>query len=441
MSPFLRVINRSAARTLRGCPGAHARAGHQQPFGLAVLLVARGAALTANRMLLVVLPAMVLAVTGSVVQTGLITLCQVLPWVVMQVLSGPLLDRVAPQRIGACGDLLSATVMVVLAVTGLPPLWLLAVLMAAVGAADGPATAAKTVLLRPVAEDTGIALIRATGWTTAVERSAGLGPYLGGLAYTRCGLTVTLLLVATLFALGSLASATISTPVRHEPATGTYRQQFATGVRFLHADRSLAALMIMFAVTNMLDRALFGGLLPVWASRGGHDTETTGLAISAFAGTAAVTAALMGWRGDRLDSHRRGIYLAGMSIAGVSRFAVIALNAPPTLVLIVWAVAGLGSGAGNPVIEAIQCDRIPEHLQGRIRTQIIAGAWTGIPFGGLAAAALLTLGLPAALWLCATAYLAAVAYPGWRVTWHTTPTTRSRPAPVPATSIVAGESA
>lgn len=400
-------------------------------FGpLTGLLLAQGSALTANRILLVTLPWLVLTSTGSPTETGLVATCQVVPFVIVQALSGPLLDRVSARHVSAAGDFVSAAAITVLVVADTPPLWLVAAIAVAVGAADGPANAAKTVLVPAATRAAGQPLERGTGITTAVERAAtAAGPALGGLLISTQGVDGALRVAAILFTLASLTGLGITAHRRRQAATGGYVQQLREGADFLHADTSLRAIVAMIVASNFLDQAFLTVLLPVWARDHGLGAELVGLAISAFATASVGTALVTAWIGDRLP--RKHTYVIGFTISGVSRLVVLACGAPAPVVLAVFAVAGLGSGLVNPIISALTYERVPVALHGRVNTLITAWAWSGIPFGGLAGAALLSAaGLTASLWCCSLAYLVTVLRPGWRVQWHRQPD-RSRPAPAP----------
>jgi MFS family permease len=385
---------------------------------LAGLLVAQGGALTANRILLVTLPWLVLTSTGSPTRTGLIATCQVLPFIVVQALSGPLLDRVSARRVSATGDIVSAAAILVLTVPGTPPLWLIGVIAALVGAADGPANAAKAVLVPVATAAAGQPLERGTGVTTAVERGAtAAGPALAGVLIATHGVGTSLRLAAGLLVLAALACTLITGHRRQPDRGGDYLQRLREGADFLHADMSLRAIVAMIVASNFLDQAFLSVLLPVWARDHGYGAELVGLAISAFATAAVGTALIFAWIGNRLP--RRHTYLAGFTISGVSRLVVLACGAPAEVVLAVFAIAGLGSGLVNPIISALTYERVPVALHGRVNSLITAWAWSGIPFGGLAGAALLSAtGVTASLWFCSAAYLMAVLRPGWRVTWH-----------------------
>ncbi|MGX6601708.1 MFS transporter [Micromonosporaceae bacterium Da 78-11] len=392
---------------------------------LAAVLSAQGCTLTANRMGLVAIPWLMLSSTGSHTTAGLMTLCQALPYALVQVIAGPLIDRLGPRRISLTGDAVSATAMLIMAATAAPPQWLIMTCLACIGAADGPAVAAKTALLPRVTAAAGQPITRGTALATLIERAAtSAGPLICGLIIAEVG-TGTLWVMASLFAAGSAISAAnhqclrqprqVTAAVAHD---GTYRQQLRAGTRFLRHDASLRAIVIMYVITNFLDSALLVMLVPVWAQTHGYSAALVGLLSGAFGVCAVLTAGLAAWIGPRLP--RRAVYLIAIIISGVSRYIVLAVDASPAVVIAVFAVAGLGSGAACPIIQAVELERIPEHLRGRVQTLIAAWAWAGIPAGGLAAAGLLTLGLPTALWICGIAYLAAVIYPVQRVTWQPT---------------------
>ncbi|GLY02683.1 MULTISPECIES: MFS transporter [Actinoplanes] len=383
---------------------------------LVAVLGAQACALSAARMLLIAVPWLVLTSTGSPAQTGLVALCQTLPYVGMQIATGPLMDRIGPRRVAIAGDMISAVAMVLLAAAGSAPMWMLMVVMAIVGSADGPANAAKSILLPTATAAAGQPLERGTGLATAVERAATAGgPALAGLLIASYGAPHTLWLTAALLASASLISSMIRTDPAPPESDGNYFQRLRQGAAHLHQERSLRALTVMFVITNFLDQAFLTILLPVWAHSRGHSPAYAGLAIGVFAAAAVLTALITAGIGDRLN--RRAVYLTGFLVAGVSRFVALALDLPPEQVLLVFAIAGLGSGAANPIIEAVQFERIPPGLRGRVRTLITAYAWAGIPVGGIAGAALLAAGLTAALTICGAVYFVAVAYPGKGVRW------------------------
>ena len=81
-------------------------------------------------------------------------------------------------------------------------------------------------------------------------------------------------------------------------------------------------------------------------------------------------------------------------------------------VLAVCLLAGFGAGGINPVLGAVQFERIPTHLQARVLGVVGALAWAGIPLGALLGGlAVGTIGLRPALWAAAGVYLVATLAP------------------------------
>ena len=394
--------------------------------GLVSVLAAQAASWSAARMLLVAVPWLVMTHTGDIAVTGAVAACQTVPYALGQYLTGPLLDRAGPRWISVGGDLISAAAIAVLAAAPAQPIWLVMAVMGVVGSADGPAVAAKTAMLPLVTADAGQPITRGTGWATALERAATMiGPALAGILVDSHGHRA-LWAVTALLAAAAIAGTLARTKQVPEPDDGTYLQRLHAGNAFLSQNRSLRALVLMFVVTNFCDQILLVTLLPYWAHTQQYGAVILGAAMSLFAAAAVVTALLSAWLGDRIP--RRRAYLAGAILSGPTRFFVLALGLPAPAVIGVFAIAGLGSGIMNPIVEATQIEAIPAALRGRVRASIYAWAWSGIPaaslltaIGGAAVTTLLTTALPATLWICGTVYLAAGIYPGIKVRWRPAP--------------------
>jgi MFS family permease len=387
------------------------------------VLSAEAASLTANRMLAIAVPWFVLTTTGSVAKTGLVAFCQITPFVIVQALAGPLIDRVGPRRVSIGGDVVSlaaATVIPVLYAADALPLWALMALMAVLGAGEGPATAAKSVFIPSVTRAAGVPIERGTGLTAAVERTATVvGPAAAGVIVSAFGGARAFWLAAVLIALAAAITIVMLVDPEPDPRPTTvdgYFGRLREGAQFLRQERLLRAIVGMVVVTNLLDQATIAVLMPVWARSSGHGVGAVGLLVSVFGATSIVSALVAARYGDRLP--RRAAYLIGFMIGGVPRFVVMALGAPLWMVMATFAVGGLFSGVINPIIGAVQFERIPAGLLGRVRTLVTSLAWSGIPFGGLFGAATIALaGITGALWIVGACYLAAVLLPGLRPEW------------------------
>lgn len=105
-------------------------------------------------------------------------------------------------------------------------------------------------------------------------------------------------------------------------------------------------------------------------------------------------------------------------LIGGPRFAVLGLGAPLWAVLAVVFVGGIGSGTINPILGAVEIERIPERLRARVLSLMNSCAWTLIPFGGLVGGLLSDhLGVSVALLVCGAVYTVATTVPAFRPEW------------------------
>lgn len=409
--------------------------------GLVGVLAAQGSAWTGARLTAIALPWFVLTSTGSTAQTGAVVFAQLAPYVVAQALAGPLIDRLGPRRISITGDLLATGALALvplLHLAGALPLWLLIGLVGLFGAADGPANAAKSVFLPQVTRAAGVPLERGTGIAGALERLAStLGPAAGGLAVAAFGGVLALWITAALVASGSVIIALTTPRDRHPPdnlPSAGYLRQFREGASFLRRDRLLRAITGMVLVTNLLDTALFSVLLPAWAWHSGHGPVAVGLlaAVSSAASIgASVLAAIIAHR-----LPRRVVYLVGFLVAGAPKFVVLALSPPLWWVIVVFALGGFAAGFLNPILNAVQFERIPAALLGRVRTLSVAIMWSGMPFGGVLAGGLISLaGLAPALLVLGGCYLVATMVPALQRSFAQLSRPRPHGADVPTRSV------
>src|SRR6476469_8672940 len=128
------------------------------------------------------IPWLVLVTTGSATKMGLVAGAEMLPYVLSGVLAAPLADRLGVRRATIVVDAGSALAMAGIAAA--PRLgfgWLL-VLVAVAGATRGLGDRVKHVMLRPLAEEAGIKVIRVTSAYEGFSRTAMLvGSAAGGL--------------------------------------------------------------------------------------------------------------------------------------------------------------------------------------------------------------------------------------------------------------------
>ncbi|MFJ2781399.1 MULTISPECIES: MFS transporter [unclassified Kitasatospora] len=412
---------------------------------LAGVLAATAVSLTGTRVSAIALPWFVLATTGSATMTGLVAFVEMTPYVLVKAFTGPLIDRLGPRVVSWTTDAVSAVaagLVPLLHGLGVLPFWLLLIMVAVVGAARGPGDLAKEVMVPEAADRARVPLERATGLSGVTERLAStVGPAVGGGLVALLGPMAGLAVNAAAFALGSLVIALAlprgmgrAVAAAQPAAEGTkaqderealgepgeqagYWRMFREGFTFLRGEPLLLTVIVMLAVTNLLDAGFMTVLVPVWARESGGGPAAIGLTGSAW-GIAAVTGSLIAAAvAHRLP--RRAVFFAGFLLCGAPRFLVLALDAPMWAVLAVFAVGGFGSGFLNPILGAVLFERVPRRLLGRVRALGDSLAWAGIPLGGLlAGSAVAFAGLIPVLFVSGGLYFATTMLAGLRPEWR-----------------------
>ncbi len=301
----------------------------------------------------------------------------------------------------------------------------LVALIAVAGAVRGVADCANSVLVPGTAGLAGMPLERATGlFSTANNVGLLIGmPVAAALAAAFGSPTVVLIDGLSFAAAVPLIALLVpkSAQPRHDadrPLTVRgYGADLREGLAFIRGDRLLLAIVTMVACTNLIEQGLAVVLLPVWVRDHLGGPGGFGLLVAAM-GAGAVVGALGGsWLGPRLPRWRT--YSWGFLLGGACRYVVLALCVTLPAPVVVFALAGVAGGTINPILGAVQYERIPPRLQARVLGAVKASAWLGIPFGSLLAGlAVDGVGLRPTLWTAGSliflATLAPFVFPAWR---------------------------
>jgi predicted MFS family arabinose efflux permease len=275
---------------------------------------------------------------------------------------------------------------------------------------------------------------RATGLAAAVERSAStLGAAFAGGLVAAIGPANALVIDAASFGVSAVVLFTVTRGLpRHLGAAaaeqqqpqdaergrvGGYLAELREGWDFLRRDPVLVGICAMVAVTNLLDQAYAGLLVPVWGKHSGYGVGAVGLLFAVFSAASILGAVCASAWGARLPRFRT--YLLAFLVAGAPRFVVLALDSPLWSVLAVGVASGFASGFINPVLGAVTFERIPAPMMGRVSSLNSALCWSLIPFGGVVGGALVaSYGLSPALLVVGAAYFAATMLPALQPRWR-----------------------
>lgn len=357
----------------------------------------------------IAVPWFVLQTTGSAARAGLTAAMSYFPTVVASLFGGVLVDRAGFKRASVVADFASGVTVALIpllsSTTGLE-FWQLLVLVFLGSLLDAPGTIAREALIPRLAAGVGMPLERATSAIQVIERmSRVVGAPLAGLLIAVAGAPAALWIdAATFFVSGAVVAMFVPDQRTESRPAGRYRTEFADGMRFLWRDRVIRWVALTVMITNLLDTPVLTVLIPVYANRVLESSVALGLMLGASGGGAVVGALLFAWLGLRLP--RRFVFAAGFLFVGLPYWILATLPSLPVAVAVLF-VHGLASGPLNPVIGAVQFERIPEPLRGRVFGASLALSWATIPIGTIVAGWLIEVaGIRVVFTAIAAAYLA-----------------------------------
>jgi predicted MFS family arabinose efflux permease len=251
---------------------------------------------------------------------------------------------------------------------------------------DSPGSTARSALIPELAEMAHMPIERATSLIHIIERGSRLvGAPLGGLLIAWIGTENVLWLDAASF---FISAAIIGVTIRaHEPAHpeekepgGKYLDELRQGLRFIYTDKLMLAIVVMVMLTNFLDAIYSGVVQPVFVKQVYGQALDLGLLIAANGAGAVIGALIFSAIGPRLPRH--SVFVFGFVLTSL-RFFLFATY-PSIWIAVPFVVfASMGAGPLNPIIGAVEFERVPKNLRGRVGGAIGAGAWSAMPLGML----------------------------------------------------------
>ena len=176
-------------------------------------------------------------------------------------------------------------------------------------------------------------------------------------------------------------------------------------------------MVVMVLITNMLDAAMGGVLLPVYANSVLDSVVALGLMSGAMGLTAFGGTLVFAWIGHRLP--RVSTLVVGFTLGGPTRFFLLAAMPGAGPAIIGFAIAGTGIGPINPILGTLQYERVPERLRARVFGAVSAGVMAGAPIGALLGAGLVELvGLQETFLIFGTIYLVCTLSPLFVPAWR-----------------------
>ncbi len=383
-----------------------------------LLVAAQGLSLTGREIESIVLPLLVLGLTGSATQVGLIAAVQSLPYLLLSLAAGALVDRWDRRVV-----MLAADAVRVVAFASLPVAYMLGALHVAqlyfVAAASGVAfvfynIAEISCLPQIVAREE---LTRATSANTVVEWIGGnIGPALGGVLVGLRRSTVTGAMLAygvqaAMMGVSLLFLGAIQRKLRvervEERALGS---EVREGVAWLFAHRQIRSLAFLAMSLSVVFAPVSLAMIVL-----AHDTfhaspPAIGLMFTAGGVAGLLTTLTAPWiRAHFAVGH---ILTFGVALWAIGLIALA--SAPSMLVMtLAWLIAPGVSGVQDVTGISYRLSLIPPAMQGRVNSVFRFLAWGTRPLSLAAGGFLIgTIGARETLWISATgmAVTAAVAF-------------------------------
>ncbi len=325
-----------------------------------------------NGVVMVVLPWLVLELTGSPAAAGLLAALSTIPALVVIPLVGAAIDRYGRKPISVLSDIASALSVIAFPIVGwlvgLDLAWIL--VLAVIGAGLDPAgyTARKSLII-DAAEASGMRLqslnglheaLFAAGWT--------LGPLLGAGLIATVGAEQGLWVPGVLFIIAALCIfamrvADAGQAAREEGLErGTGFAELTRGFVALWTDKALRVLTIAIMVLAGVYLPTESVILPVHF-QSLNQPEGMGIVIGALAGGGVLGAFAYGPLSRRLTNHQ----IITVALVGTALGVIPMAFLPELWILAVFGfVLGLSWGPMQPLLNTLVQVRIPAHEQGRV---------------------------------------------------------------------------
>lgn len=351
------------------------------------LFAANAISMVGNMFAAIAIPWFVLQTTGSAAQTGITSFFTILPVVLAGLLGGTLIDRLGYKRTSIIADVASGATVALIPLlyftVGLQ-FWQLMALVFLGALLDAPGSTARAALVPELAALAGMPIERATSASQVIERSSRLiGAPLAGFLIAVLGTANVLWLDAVSFFISAAMVALLVAVSHVKPREADRRKYFdelLDGMRFLRRDHLILAIVVTVMITNFLDSAFGGVILPVYVNQVFGNALDLGLIIAANGGGAVVGALIFGAVGHRLPRYAAFV---SMFVLVSLRFWIFVLYPSLPLILVTTFITSVGAGPLNPIIDAVEYERIPPEMRGRVFGTITAGAWAAMPLGTL----------------------------------------------------------
>ncbi len=334
------------------------------------------------------LPLLVFTLTGSPARAGVVAFAGSLPFLLLQLPAGGLVDRWDRKRTMIWCDLGRGVAVASVALA----LWLERLTltqMVLVAFVEGSLfvffnLAQNAAIPNVVAPEQ---LPRALAQNEAGARGTALagGPLGGVLLGLSHALPFVFDAVSFVVSIGTVAATRTEFQADPPAVRDRLHREVAEGFQWLWRNPFIRATSLLFAGGNFIVNAVMLAVIVVARGRGATAAETG--VIYSFIGIGALLGALVASRVQRRVPPK--VIIIGINWAIAALVAAIAIPAPPIVIGPIIGVLAFLVPPLTVLVSTYELSLIPDRLLGRVESVILLLAWGSIPFGSLIAGSLL----------------------------------------------------
>ncbi len=377
----------SAGRSAVGGPDQVADQSLRGNRDLRIVLLGQGISAVGDAISVTTMPLLVLALTGSGFQMGVVGVLQRLPDLLLGLPAGAYADRWDRRRMMLWADAGRAVLTALIPLASILALPVMAVVLLV----SFPINVCRVIFM--------------AGWTAAVPNLVGrrqlgralgtfeaisggsfiIGPAIAGLLVGRIGAGPTLAIDAGSFAVSALSLALIRRPLRRsEPRAGTaLRREMADGIRFVLRHPVLRDVVVFWAIVSLVAAPVIPAVTYYVTIDRALGPAAFGFIISAYS-VGTLLGALVG--GRRMTGRLAPRLLLGNLAVAVATAGVALTASLPLMIMFAFA-----SGAFQSVVLVayitVRASNSPDELLGRVgstaRTLSLGLQPIGLLVGGL----------------------------------------------------------
>lgn len=337
------------------------------------LLAANAISQFGNTFSLIAIPWFVLETTGSASQTGISVATGVVPFVIVGILAGSIVDRIGYKRASIISDLfsfVSSLLIPVLSVTRGLEFWQLLVLVFIGAFFDSPGISARQALLPELAQIANVSHERANTAYSLIRRFAGLlGPPIAGILLAATGATNLLFFNAATFVASALIVAVAIPDFEVHRAEGApssareYLRDIQDGFHYLVNNRLLIWLVLTGSIGSLVAEPLYTVILPVYANEVLGSAAKLGFIYSALAAGSILGNFL--YLAIEARVPRSVIQIGGYGMRALA-FSVMIFMPDWWVIALALFIGAVALEPVNPMLMSILQEQVPPGMRARI---------------------------------------------------------------------------